>query len=273
VVDGLCIAQLGGGGDGVIVAFDLTSGDAKWKWGGDSPAYGSPMLMTVGDTQVLIAPTDKNMVALGIADGKLLWQIPYSQGRYNAATPIVDGQMVIYAGPTRGTTAEKIVRQGEELTTEELWKNVDNSLQFNTPVLKDGLIFGVSNMNSLFCVNAETGQTAWNAPLGAAAGQPEAGRERGRGERDQGEEGRRGRRRGRRGRGGGGGYGSVVDTGSVLLALTPAAELIVFQPSGESYTELAKYKVAESPTRAYPVASGNRIFVKDADSVTLWTID
>ena len=75
IVDGLCIAQLGGDGDGVIVAFDLTTGDEKWKWGGDSPAYGSPMLMTVGGTQVVIAPTDKNMVGLQIDDGKLLWQI------------------------------------------------------------------------------------------------------------------------------------------------------------------------------------------------------
>lgn len=214
------------------------------------------------------------MVGLQIDNGKLLWQIPYSQGRYNAATPIVDGQMVIYAGPTRGTTAEKIVQQGEGLTTEELWKNSDNSLQFSTPVLKDGLIFGVSNMNSLFCVNAKTGKTAWNAPLGAGAGPPEAGRDRGQGQRDQREEGgRRGRGGRRRGRGGSGGYGSVVDVGSVLLALTPAAELVVFQPSGEAYTEVAKYKVADSPTHAYPVASGNRIFVKDTESVTLWTVD
>ena len=270
VVAGLCIAHLGGDRDGAIVAFDISTGNEKWKWVGDSPAYGSPVLMTVSGTQVVIAPTDKNMVALRAADGKLLWQIPYSQGRYNAATPIVDGQMVVYAGPTRGTTAEKIVQKGEELTAEDLWTNPDNSLQFSTPVLKDGLIFGVSNMNNLFCVNAETGQTAWSTPIGATAAQPEAGRQRGPGRRDQGAEGRRGRR-GRRG--GRGGYGSIVDAGSILLALTPASELIVFRPSDQAYTEVAKYKVADGPTHAYPVAAGNRIFVKDSDSVTLWTVD
>jgi hypothetical protein len=64
-----------------------------------------------------------------------------------------------------------------------------------------------------------------------------------------------------------------VDAGSVLLALTPAAELIVIEPSAAGYKEMAKYKVADSPTHAYPVASGNRIYVKDAESVTLWTIN
>jgi len=36
---------------------------------------------------------------------------------------------------------------------------------------------------------------------------------------------------------------------------------------------LATYKVADGQTHAYPIASGNRIFVKDKDSVTLWTVE
>ena len=73
--------------------------------------------------------------------------------------------------------------------------------------------------------------------------------------------------------GGGGGYGSIVDAGSVLLALTPSSELIAFEPGEKAYTELARIKVADSQTHAYPILSGNRIFIKDKDSVTLWTIE
>ena len=75
------------------------------------------------------------------------------------------------------------------------------------------------------------------------------------------------------GGGRGGGYGSIVDAGSILLALTPGAELIVFQPGDKAYTELARIKVSESQTHAYPVVSGNRVFIKDKDSVTLWTVE
>jgi hypothetical protein len=32
-------------------------------------------------------------------------------------------------------------------------------------------------------------------------------------------------------------------------------------------------KVAETPTYAHPVLAGNRVFVKDKDSLTLWTIE
>jgi hypothetical protein len=62
-----------------------------------------------------------------------------------------------------------------------------------------------------------------------------------------------------------------VDAGSVLLALTPASQLIAFAPSDKQYTEQAKIKVADTPTYAYPVVSGDRVFIKDQDSVTLWT--
>ena len=64
-----------------------------------------------------------------------------------------------------------------------------------------------------------------------------------------------------------------MDGGSVLLALTPASQLIVFAPSEKQYTEQAKIKVADTPTYAYPVVSGNRVFVKDQESVTLWTVE
>jgi hypothetical protein len=67
------------------------------------------------------------------------------------------------------------------------------------------------------------------------------------------------------------GYGSIVDLGTALLGLTPVGELVAFQPSGDAFKELARYKVADSGTYAYPVPAGDGIYVKDQDSVTLWS--
>jgi hypothetical protein len=75
----------------------------------------------------------------------------------------------------------------------------------------------------------------------------------------------------RGGGGRGGGYGSVVDAGSVLLALTPASELVVFKP-GETYSEVAKVKVSDNQTHAYPVLSGNRLIIKDKDSIIAYNV-
>lgn len=300
VVDGLCVAQLGGNESGGIVAYDFTSGDEKWKWTGDGPAYASPALLTVGGTKMVIAETDKKIVGLDLKDGKLLWETPFAvSGRgYNASTPIVNGQTLIYCGSGRGATAVKIEKEGDAFTAKELWKNPDGSVMFNTPVLKNGFLYGLTANNAFFCVNATDGKTAWKAPLtppapapAATEGQPASaqatnapggaqasasapgtnaqasvGGQMGAG---------RGGRGGRGGMGGGGreGYGSIVDAGSVLLALTPSSELIAFAPGDKAYSELARIKVSGSPTYAYPVVSGNRIFIKDQDSLALCTID
>lgn len=107
----------------------------------------------------------------------------------------------------------------------------------------------------------------------AAASRP---RERGAGGREGiGQSGgREDRGCGQVGRGGGPrGDGSIVGAGSVLLALTPASQLIVFAPGDKQYTERARIKVAQTPTYAVSVASGNRLFIKDHDSVILWTVE
>lgn len=302
VAGGLCIAQLGGGENSGIVAYDLATGQEKWKWVGDSPAYASPALLTVGGVQYVVAETDKRVVAIALADGKLAWETPFAvPGRgYNAASPVVDGEVIIYTGSGRGATAVKIEKQGDVLVAKELWKNPDNSVQFNSPVLKSRLLYGISARNDFFCLNAQDGKTMWTTPFSkeevaattpgtaggtnaAPAARP-AGSESGGGAAlgntnstggpTGGPGGQGGGRGGRGGRGGGGaGYGSIVDAGSVLVALTPASQLVVFEPGEKEFKEVARIKVADTPTYAYPVLSGNRIFVKDQNFVTLWTVD
>ena len=56
------------------------------------------------------------------------------------------------------------------------------------------------------------------------------------------------------------------------MALPSSSHLIVYKPVGKEYKELDKIKVANTPTYAHPVIAGNRIFIKDEQSITLWTI-
>ena len=58
-----------------------------------------------------------------------------------------------------------------------------------------------------------------------------------------------------------------------MILLSNDANLVAFKPSKDGFTELAKYKVAETPTCATPVIAGKRIYVKDFDSITLWSLE
>ena len=240
IVDGKAIVHAGGQGNGAIIAFDLATGDEKWRWGAEGPDYGSPALMTVEGTKQIVTLTEKSIVGIAVADGKLLWQQPFPiQGMaYNAATPIIDGQTVIYMGKGRGTKAMKVEKKGEAFAATEVWSNPDLAPQFATPVLKDGMLFGLSDKGNLYCLDAKTGKTAWTDT---------AARDRQ-------------------------GFTSIVDGGSCLLALPSSGELVVFKPDGKQYEEIAKVKVSETAIYAHPVLAGNRLIIKDQDTVTMLTV-
>ena len=326
ILDGLAIAQLGGRDNGAVVAYDLTTGEQKWKWSGPSPSYASPVLLTVGGAKLIVAQTESKLVAINAADGQLVWESASAPpggggggpgggpgggggggrggGRdYKAATPIVDGQIIITAG--RGVKAVKIEKEGGAFVGKELWSNADKSVQFNSPTVKNGLLFGLAGNNELFCLNTKDGKIAWSAPFpgstppaggppraaferlnfnpafaGQVAQAPATPPDRPRPPDGPGGPGRPGGPGGpggfggggRGGMGGGGGYGTIVDAGSVVFALTPGGQLIAFEPSDKEFKQLASYKVGPQ-THAYPVVSGNRIFIKDKDSLTLWTVE
>ena len=239
IADGLCIAYVGGPDEGALIAYDLASGNQKWAWEQDGPAYASPRMATIDGVKTVVTLTHKKVVAINATSGALLWEAAYEVPRraYNAATPIIKGQTLIYAGQGRGTTAVKFSRDGAKFTAEPLWSNPDNSVQYNTPVLKNGHVFSVSSKNDMVCINAQDGKTAWtNATDGER------------------------------------GYGSLIDAGPVLIAMNSKSTLTVFEPSAQAYKQLASYTLSESQTHSVPVISGNRIFVKDADSVILWTL-
>ena len=65
----------------------------------------------------------------------------------------------------------------------------------------------------------------------------------------------------------------IDGAGTVLLALSSDSNFVAFKPSDKEYTELAKIKVADTPTWAYPIVAGNRVFVKDRDSLIAWAIE
>jgi outer membrane protein assembly factor BamB len=231
ITDGLCIIHIGKKDDGQVVAYDLTSGAEKWKWSGEGPSYSSPSVLTISGNKLVIVITEKNIMALGLADGKMLWQIaePDQQRYYNCVSPYIDGQTIYLTGQGTGMKAIKVEKSGNKYTAKEIWSNTEVGAKWNTPVLKDGFLYGFTDQKRIYCINAATGQTAW---IDSAVTSD---------------------------------FSTIIDCGSVLIGLTSTDNLFVLKPDGKAYSEIVKYKVSDTPVYAYPVVSGNSIYIKDAE--------
>jgi outer membrane protein assembly factor BamB len=244
LVDGLCVVQLGGDRNGSVVAYDLSDGKEKWKWTADGTKYSSPTLLTLNGLKAVVVETAGTISAINRADGKLLWSTDFST-RWNASTPLIDGDVLYFGGSGKPTTAVKLEKEGNKITGKELWSAPGTSVVYNTPVITNGLLFGLSERNEVFCIDTKTGKKLWSHRVGDGGG------------------GGRGRARP--------GFGSIVVAGPVLFALTPAAQLVVFKPDREEFKEVAGYKVANGNTYAYPVVTPEGVYIKDRNSVTYWT--
>jgi outer membrane protein assembly factor BamB len=256
IVDGKCIVFVGTDKKGALHAYDLASGESKWEWTGAGAPYGSPVLLTVDGTKQLVTPAYGSVDGIDVTSGKMLWQVKMAND-YGATmgTPIVSGQTVYYSTPAGkgkggggGTVAFKVEKKDGGFTTTELWKKPEAAHKYNTPLLRDGLLYGlagpagIGSQTTLYCMDAATGNMLWTDPT-------------------------------KRGE-----CGNILDVGSVILCLTSDTYLLVFEPSNKGYKELAKYQVADKGGAvgpwSCPIVAGNRIFVKDkGESLTLWTIE
>ena len=240
ISSGICYAHLGGPKTGQFIAFDLSSGAVKWKVEGEGPAYGSPVLMTIDGSKQIVFQAQTKLVSLNPGDGKQLWEFatPVGTGRVqNATSPVTDQNRIYFTGLNNGVNAIEIKKEGNSFVVNKLWSNPDFSTSYNTPLLKDGFLYGLSNQNRLFCINAGSGQTAWSDNTALQN------------------------------------FGSIVDAGSVIVALTSNSNFVILKPDGQKFNQVALIKLAETPIYAHPILSGNRIYIKDSESLTLFTVN
>jgi len=241
VVDrGLVIVHVGGHNDGALTAFDARTGDAKWAWTGDGPAYGSPIVVDLGGTRQVITTTQENLVGVNAATGELLWKRPHSvRATRNAVTPIVHNQIVISSGLGLPVTGFRVMNKGGQWASEDVWVNNDVTMDMSTGVVIGNTLYGFSarNAGQFFALDANTGQTLWLSEPRQTEN------------------------------------AAVVRAGDTWFALNTEAQLMVLRANPKQMEVVKRYEVASSATWAQPVLAGQRVLIKDLSAISLWTLN
>jgi outer membrane protein assembly factor BamB len=240
-VDGdVMILHVGGQDDGALTAFDVATGDVKWSWDGDGPAYGSPIVVELEGVRQVVTFTQENLVGVSVETGALLWRRPYTTpSTTTSQTPNIYQNDVIEAGRGNGITRFRVVREGNAWTTENVWHTDEVSIHMSNGVVVDGVLFGLSHLNSgqYFGLDLDTGQVLWTSPPRQADN------------------------------------AAIQYAGTTIFSLEADAELVVFPTSRTGFEPVQRYEVATSATWSQPTLAGNRVFVKDVESLTLWTVE
>ena len=151
---------------------------------------------------------------------------------------MVVGDLVVYSGLSNPTTAVRIVKSGATYSPQEVWKNTDVAMYMSTAVVAGDALVGLAQRNrgQFFAIDWKTGKTLWTT-------------------------------RGRETE-----NAALIRVPGYTLIQTTEGELIVARDSATTFDVVKRYDIAESSTWAHPALVGNQLFVRDANSLTLWTI-
>ena len=159
------------------------------------------------------------------ADGRLLWEIPFTTDyEQNSVTPIVANGLLIYGGLNKPTTAVRISSAAGKWQTTPAWQNADLPMYMSSPVESNGNLYGLTNRSrgQFFCLDTRTGQTLWTTK----------GRE--------------------------GENAAFVTAASLVMAVTTEGELVILRSNPKAFDVVKRYTVAESPVWAHPALVARR---------------
>ena len=237
---GLVIVHVGGHDQGALTAFDVKTGVVRWQWDGDGPGYGSPIVAEIDGTRQIVTLTQRQLISVEAATGQLLWELPYATPSVtNAQTPNLLGKTVIFGDSGHPVQAFEVSKNGDRWVADVAWENGDVRMELSNAVLIKDTLFGLSvrNAGQYFAVDARTGTTLWTSPPRQT---PQA---------------------------------AIVGAGDLLFSLESDGELVIFRASTSAFEVLHRYRVSANATWAPPVISGRRVFIKDVDTLSLWTWD
>jgi len=240
VVEGnLVLVNVGGKGAG-IVAFNKDDGKEVWKATEQAASYSSPVAATIDGVRHVFFFTREGIVGLDPASGTVRFSKRWRSrldASVNAATPlVVDDLLFVTSSYNAGAVLHRVKKDG----IEELWKG-DQALSshYNTPVVHQGYLYGLDGRQEggaaqLRCVELKTGAVKWSKPrFGCAA---------------------------------------LILADGRLIALSENGDLVLVEPSPDSYKEKARASLLNRPVRAEPALAEGRLYARDDSKLICWNL-
>jgi outer membrane protein assembly factor BamB len=174
VEGGRLIVNVGAPGGPCVVALDTATGREAWRTGREwGPSYASPVPATIhGRRRVFVFaggesnPPAGGLLSIDPATGKIDFSFPWRSRSFesaNASCPVVFDNKVFISASYR--TGGALVEVRSDFTHRVVWTTQEFGLHFNTPIYRDGYLYGFDGRNepdaSLACLDAATGKIVW----------------------------------------------------------------------------------------------------------------
>jgi len=211
-------------------ALEKKTGKVVWTTGKEASGYASAVPFTAGGKSGLAIFAAKELAAVDTRTGKLLWSYPWKTSyAVNAADPIFRGDQV-FISSGYGTGGGLI--DLKESKPKEIWANKNMHNQFNSSVLINGYLYGITGEggksadSGLVCVELATGKLMWKE--GSLM------------------------------------FGAMTATRDKIIAIGEKGELVIAEVNPDKFVAVSRAQVLGGRCWITPVLSNGKVYVRNA---------
>ncbi len=142
-----------------LVALNKKTGKEVWRVNGIFESWSTPLIVKLPDgKKELVLSMKGKVLGFDPATGKRLWQCEGVQD-YVVPMTVADDKGVVYITGGRSSTslAVRAGGRGDVTETHRLW-TLNKGCKVPSPLVHDGLLYWVSNLEKVACIDAKTGE-------------------------------------------------------------------------------------------------------------------
>ena len=162
-----------------LVAFDLDSGDVRWRQLREyecpeesDQSYSTPQVVKIDGKDVIVTWGADHLTGHDAATGKLLWESgdfnPQNERAWRtiASATVADGVAVVPFGRGKFIAGVRVGGDGDITKSNRLWdKQSAGGIDIPTPVIRDGKVYLLEDKGKIMCLALTSGDEVWKAEL------------------------------------------------------------------------------------------------------------
>jgi outer membrane protein assembly factor BamB len=235
VIDDIVVVAV----SGQLVAYDVRTGNQRWKGPTGGAGYSSPHLVTIDGVPQILLLRGSRTISVAPADGKLLWEHIWQPG-VGIVQPalLADRDVLIATGDAMGGLGIRRVAASKTSAgwnVEERWTSRGLKPYFNDYVIHKGHAYGFDG-SILSCIDLQDGARKWK----------------------------------------GGRYGQgqmvLLREQDLLLVLSEEGELALVSATPEKFAEVARFQALDGKTWNHPVVVDDILLVRNSEEMAAFRL-